>query len=184
MTQHRSPIDALFSAAGPIDAGAPASVADGRHDFDFLAGRWTVAHRRLRRRLAGDTTWDDCWGACESVPVIGGLGNVDDNVLHLPTGTGRAMTLRLFDPARDRWSIWWADSRRMCLEPPVHGRFEGGLGTFFGDDVHEGRPVRVRFLWSGIGPESARWEQAFSIDGGRTWETNWTMQFDRAREAR
>ena len=171
-------MSSLF-AKSPADAAA-AAPADGRGDFDFLAGRWTVIHKRLRRRLAGDTNWDEFSGLCESRPVVGGLANIDDNYLEPPAGSYRAATLRLFDPGTRLWSIWWIDSRSMRLEPPVHGRFENGVGTFFGDDSHDGRPIRVRFLWSGIGPESAKWEQAFSPDGGAQWETNWIMQFRRA----
>ena len=92
------------------------------------------------------------------------------------------MSVRVFDPATKLWSIWWIDGRHPHLEPPVHGRLEG-VGTFEGDDVFEGRPIRVRFLWSGISARSARWEQAFSADGGATWEVNWVMRFTPAGEA-
>ena len=82
------------------------------------------------------------------------------------------------------WSIWWVNSRDGRLQPPVHGRFDAErLGTFYGDDTHDGTPdgtpVRVRYLWSRITPVSARWEQAFSVDGEQTWETNWIMDLTR-----
>jgi hypothetical protein len=76
-------------------------------------------------------------------------------------------------------SICWADSRREGLDPPVTGRFAGGIGTFFGQDQHEGRPITVRFIWSHITAAGARWEQAFSADGGASWEINWVMEFER-----
>lgn len=161
----------------------PAAPAprDGRDGFDFLAGRWEVAHRRLQRRLVGDTAWEEFGGACESRPIVGGLCNIDDNVLEPPAGTYRAATLRVFDPAAGLWSIWWVDGRAPRLGPPVHGRFGGGTGTFLGDDaLDDGRPVLVRFTWSEITSRSARWDQAFSADGGATWEHNWTMRFARA----
>ncbi len=176
---------ALFAKdAAPLDAqGRPAAPAprDGRDDFDFLAGRWDVAHRRLRRRLVGDTRWEEFGGVCESRPIAGGLCNVDDNLLASPSGTYRAATLRVFDPVARLWSIWWVDGRAPRLEPPVHGRFGGGVGAFVGDDaLDDGRPVLVRFTWSEITGRSARWDQAFSADGGATWEDNWTMRFARA----
>jgi hypothetical protein len=158
---------------------ADSPVRDGRHDFDFFAGRWSVAHRRLRRRLAGHTQWDEFGGRSELRQIVGGLANVDDNIIALPTGTYRAATVRAFDPATRLWSIWWIDGRSPRLEPPVHGRFENSVGTFLGDDVFEGRPVRVRFIWSEITGTSARWEQAFSPDGGASWEVNWIMRFTR-----
>ena len=159
---------------------AGVAVRDGREDFDFFVGRWTVAHRRLRRRLAGDTQWEEFGGVSEMRQIVGGLGNVDDNIIELPAGTYRAATVRAFDPATGMWSIWWIDGRNPRLEPPVQGRFENGVGTFLGDDAFEGRPIRVRFIWSEITPRSARWEQAFSPDGGTTWETNWIMRFTRS----
>lgn len=166
----------LFATAAETP---PAS--DGRRDFDFFTGRWDVSHRRLRRRLAGDGGWDGFGGVCETRPIVGGLGNIDDNLLDLPAGAYRAAPLRVFDPAAGLWSIWWIDGRAPRLEPPVHGRFEGGVGVFHGDDVlDDGRPVRVRFTWSDITANSARWTQAFSADGGATWEDNWTMRFARS----
>jgi hypothetical protein len=162
-----------------LDSDQTAS-ADGRRDFDFLIGSWTVAHRRLRLRLEGDTHWDRFRGRCEMQPILGGLGNVDDNVIALPDGAYRGSALRLFDPAKGLWSIWWADSRAPGLQPPVHGRFESAVGTFFGDDTLRGSPIRVRYIWSDITATSALWAQAFSADAGATWEENWIMEFTRA----
>src|SRR5262249_6194428 len=99
--------------------------------------------------------------------------------LELPAGTYRAATVRVFDPATRLWSIWWIDGRNPHLEPPVHGRFENGVGTFLGDDVFDGRPIRVRFIWSTIDDRTLRWEHAFARDGERTWEVNWVMRFTR-----
>jgi hypothetical protein len=150
-------------------------------DFDFFMGRWRVRHRRLKARLAGCHDWIEFDGETVTQPTLGGFGNMDDNTLDLPGGAYRAMTVRTFDPKSGRWSIWWLDGRYPGrLDPPVTGRFENGVGTFFGDDVLEGKPIRVRFLWTGADSGAPRWEQAFSADGGQTWETNWTMAFTRA----
>ena len=157
-----------------------AAPGDCRHDFDFLLGTWTVHHRRLRTRLSSDTTWDEFGGTCAAMPILDGAGNIDDNLLHLPGGSYRAASIRAFDAARRQWSIWWLDGRDVVIGSPVHGRFADGVGTFLGDDVLHGRPIRVRFLWSGISAQAARWEQAFSGDGGATWETNWVMDFRHA----
>jgi hypothetical protein len=171
----------MASTAPPSGAGVPDAVpADGRADFDFLIGQWRVRHRRLMTRLAGDTRWEEFDGTTTLWPIMGGLGNVDDNLIALPAGPYRAATVRQFDPVARRWSIWWIDARRPGIEPPVHGRFVDGVGTFFGDDVLDGRPITVRFLWSAITATGARWEQAFSADGGATWETNWVMEFARS----
>ena len=89
-------------------------------------------------------------------------------------------TLRLFDADAQTWSLFWVSSRRNVIDPPVVGRFVDGRGEFLGDDSYEGRPIRVRYIWSAITQTSARWEQAFSVDGDRTWETNWIMELTRA----
>ena len=153
----------------------------GRSGFDFLVGHWTVRHRRLKERLAGCTEWEAFPGTCCMRPLLDGQANVDDNVLELPSGIYRAAAIRAYDPATRQWSIWWLDSRQpRDLGTPVVGAFEDGTGTFFADDILNGQPIRVRFLWTDITAVSARWQQAFSPDGGATWETNWIMEFERA----
>ena len=151
----------------------------GASDFDFLHGNWSVAHERLGQRLRGSSDWARFGGSMQAKPILGGAGNFDENVIELPQGTYQACTVRLFDAQRSQWSIYWIDGRDPKLDQPVHGGFANGVGTFYGDDVFEGRPIRIRFLWSEITPRSARWEQAFSADAGATWETNWIMRFAR-----
>jgi hypothetical protein len=155
--------------------------ANAPTDFDFALGDWRVAHRRLRQRLAGCTDWVAFEGAMSTHAVLGGWGNVEDNLLQLPEGPYRALALRSFDARSRQWSIWWLDGRQPGqLDVPVVGRFENGIGTFHADDTLDGRPIRVRFLWFTANPGAPRWEQAFSADGGASWETNWTMDFRRA----
>jgi len=165
------------SGAAPVPAEPGVSTA---HDFDFLVGRWMVQHRRLKRRLAHDNEWETFSGTCEARTILDGQANLDDNVLELPGGTYRAATLRAFDPSKETWSIWWLDARHPHqLDPPVVGAFHNGVGTFFANDVWNGRPIMVRFTWSDITANSARWQQAFSEDAGKSWETNWFMDFKR-----
>jgi hypothetical protein len=158
----------------PLDPSAPP-------DFDFFIGSWSVAHRRLKARLAGSTEWETFSGRAVTQKTLGGFGNMDDNVIEIPSGTYRAVTLRAYDPRARSWSIWWLDSRSPGrLDVPVVGRFENGVGTFLAEDSFEGKPIRVRFLWTQPRAGSPRWEQAFSPDHGATWETNWVMDFTRA----
>ena len=157
-----------------------ADRAGAGRDFSFQTGRWRVRHRKLKARLAGATDWIEFDGTCDAWELLGGAGNVDDHWLDDPSGAYRAATFRRRDPASGDWSIWWLDPRFPAVDPPVHGRFAHGVGTFLGEGEHQGRPIKVRFVWSDITPTSARWEQAFSADGGASWETNWVMQFARA----
>jgi hypothetical protein len=161
-------------------------VGDGRHatqgagDFDFWMGRWNVHNRRLRERLAGSDEWDEFSSRVVARPIFDGLGNEDEFRVDYDGGFV-AMSFRFFDPVKKRWSIYWADSRRSGeLDPPLFGTFSGDTGIFDGTDTFEGRPILVRFIWSGVTTPTPRWEQAFSEDGGATWETNWIMEFTRA----
>lgn len=149
------------------------------HDFDFLIGEWSVRHRRLKRRLVGDTEWIEFTGPATVRKILNGLGNVDEFRIDLPEGSYTGATLRLYDPDTDQWTITWSDSRYPTLDPPIVGRFESGRGLFQGADTFEGRPIRVRFIWTPRTPDTCTWEQAFSADDGATWETNWTMEFQR-----
>ena len=153
-------------------------------DFDFWFGAWDVRNRWLRRRLAGSDDWEEFDSTVVARPLLDGVGNEDEfRTDHAGGFVG--MSFRFFDPERRRWSIYWADSRRPGeLDPPVFGSFDGDVGVFEGEDVHKGRPILVRFTWSGVTTPTPRWEQAFSDDGGRTWETNWVMDFTRGGEGR
>jgi hypothetical protein len=160
------------------------SETSGVHEFDFLVGRWKVHHRRLKERLAGGKDWVEFEGTSEARKILGGLGNMDDNVLNMPGDPYRAVTLRAFDEKTQQWSIWWLDSRTPggSLEPAVRGGFKNGVGEFYADDTLKGHAIRVRFIWSHITPMTCRWEQAFSTDQGKTWEVNWIMEFERFNE--
>jgi hypothetical protein len=164
-------------------AAAPAFAAeDHSHDFDFLAGKWNVHHHQLKERLAGNHDWAEFDGTIESLPMMNGHGNVDDTYINKPSGAYRALAIRAYDPKTQQWAIWWLDERQPReIEPPVYGNFQNGIGTFEGDDTFNGKPIKVRFSWSNITANTARWEQSFSSDGGQTWEMNWRMDLTRTK---
>lgn len=150
-------------------------------DWVFLAGRWNVHHRKLRQRLEGSNDWDEFDGTFVNWPILGGNGNVGDNLMRSPAGAYRGMGFRAWNPAAREWLSWWLDGRDPTrISEPLRGRFVDGAGTFISDDVHQGRPIKARVTWSRITSRSARWEQSFSADGGHTWEVNWTSDFARA----
>jgi hypothetical protein len=149
-------------------------------DFDFFLGDWHVEHRRLRERLTGCTEWQHFDGLCSTRALLSGLGNVDDNLVNLPEGAYRAATLRAFDPVTRQWAIWWLDARQPHqLDVPVVGGFKDGVGLFYADDSLHGQAIRVRFAWTDTRSDAPCWEQAFSPDGGLSWEVNWVMRFHR-----
>ena len=148
------------------------------HDFDFLAGRWRVHNRCLKTRLRGASDWTEFDAIDHCEPRLNGGANVAQ--IDFPSLGWSGLTLRTFDPAQRRWSIYWINSRDGVLTPPVHGGFDGDRGLFYGVDSDDGRAVQVRFVWA-RGQDAARWEQSFSLDG-REWEINWTMAFTRLVE--
>lgn len=162
-----------------VPCGAHAEDLSGAKGFDFEFGDWTVHHRV--KRANGE--WYEMEGTSNTRPVLGGLGNVEDNVFHRPEGDSRGLAVRAYDPAKGTWAIWWIDSRAPhgAMDPPVVGKFENGVGNFYSDGELNGKPARTRYTWSRITRDSARWEQALSFDAGKTWDTNWIMDFRRVK---
>lgn len=156
---------------------------DGRHDFDFLFGRWTVANRKLQKPLDPDSTdWVEFTATVETEPVLGGLGNIDRYLA--PDFPGRpgyeGLALRLFDPEARVWRIWWASAASDGqLDTPVVGRRADGGIVCECDDVLDGQPLKVRYEWLEIASGAPRWEQSFSFDHGDTWQRNWIMLWHR-----
>ena len=138
-----------------------------------------MVSRRLVKPLTGSDEWEESPATLVSRSLFDGAANVDE--MHFPEQDFKGISLRLFDPATREWTVYWANSRTGLLQPPVTGRFApDGSCELVGDDIHDGVPIRARYRWSRITPTSARWEQAYSVDGGQTWETNWIMDNTRA----
>lgn len=163
-----------------LESNEMTEATDPSRDFDFFEGAWLVSHRRLKARLVDCQDWEAFDGTCHMTLTMGGSGNFDDNVVNIPSGSYRAVTMRAFDPESCTWAIWWLDARTPhSLDVPVIGAFVDGVGTFIADDTLNGQAIRVRFTWSRTHTQTPRWEQAMSVDGGVTWETNWEMDFAR-----
>ena len=176
-----APRPASASQDAPKPATQPSDLS-GLHAFDLRNGHWLVHHRRLKERLMGSHEWIEFDGSQNEWPLMNGYSNVDENTFKMPGGEFKGVTLRAYDSRTGEWSIWWLDGREPGqVDTPVKGRFENGVGIFYSDDTLRGKPVRVRFAWSNITAEGAHWEQAFSADGGKTWETNWTSDFRKAQ---
>ena len=153
---------------------------DGRNDFDFLIGTWNVHHFRLKERLKGCTEWEEFEGKSTDRKILNGLGNMDENILHRASGDVHAITVRLFNPRSKEWSLCWSAEGAGTFDVPMIGGFQNGRGEFYSQEVFEGRHIFSSFIWSEIEANACKWEQAFSSDGGKTWETNWVMTFERA----
>jgi hypothetical protein len=174
ITLRASLLTAMLVAASIARADVP---TEGAHGFDFEFGDWRVHHRI--KRPTGE--WYEFDGTCTTRALMGGASDVEEHTFSKPTGTTYGVALRTYDAEKKHWSIWWVDSRSMSLMgDPVVGSFENGVGNFYSDYKDpQGKGVRARLTWSHITPTSALWEQSSSTDGGKTWEPNWVMTFQR-----
>lgn len=172
---------ALAAAALAVPAVALAQAApaqteqrDGSRDFDWEIGSWTTQLRYLPEPLTGSTRWTEYSGTSEVRPVLGGRANLVELSVAGEAGKIEGMSLRLYNPRSRQWTLNFASPGGGVLTPPVTGAFDAaGRGMFYGVDTAGGRTVLVRFVISDVTANSARFEQAFSDDGGVTWETNW-----------
>jgi len=160
----------------PRASGEP---RDGQHDFDFLLGRWKVQLRRLKNPLHGSTEWYEGSGTSFARPLWNGKAQVEEIELDTPSGHIQGLTVRLYSTTTRQWSLYWANQKLGHMEVPTIGEFKDGRGEFFDQEMFEGRSILVRYVWSNITAKSAHFEQAFSPDGGKTWEPNWTTQLTR-----
>jgi hypothetical protein len=149
---------------------------DPQKDFDFYFGTWKVRNRKLKERLKGSNEWEEFESRVVARRVWGGKANMDEYEADSPSGHIQGMTVRLYNPKTQQWSLYWANSANGTLDVPLIGSFKDGRGEFYDQEFFEGRSIYVRFVWSDITPKSFRWEQAFSADGGKTWEVNWIME--------
>jgi hypothetical protein len=165
-------------------ASDPANLPqrDGSHDFDFLIGDWKAHVRRLPDRLNNSNVWVEYDGISNHHKLLDSNANFEqfevtstDKKLHI-----KAQTLRLYNPATRQWSIYLVDLDNGTLDtPPVVGAFNGKRGEFYHQEILKGRTILVRYLWLDLSPNSARMEQSYSPDGGKTWEVNWICELSR-----
>jgi hypothetical protein len=159
------------------------SLRDGQHDFDFALGNWKFHLKKLDHPLSGSNTWIELDGHSSCRKIWNGKANLDevevysaDRKTHI-----QGLTLRIYNPESHQWSLYWANAAKGILSlPPVVGEFNNGRGEFDDQEDYNGRMIFVRYIWSDITSTSAHFEQAFSTDGGKTWETNWIT--DQTRE--
>src|SRR6266702_8785559 len=146
---------------------------DGQHDFDFEIGTWKTHLRRLVHPLTGSTTWIEYEGTTVVRKIWNGRANLVELEVDGPTGHIEGLSLRLYNPQSHQWSLNFANSAGGAFGQPTIGEFKNGRGEFFDQESFNGRTILVRNVWSDITADSCRFEQAFSDDGGKTWEANW-----------
>ena len=155
---------------------------DGQRDFDFELGVWKTQLRRFARPLSGSKTWVEYAGTTTVRPIWNGRANLVELEVDGPQGHLEGFSLRLYNPDARQWSLNFANSAGGTLSPPVFGEFRDGRGEFFGQDMLGARAVLVRFVITPLGPDSIRYEQAFSDNAGRSWEVNWITTDTRVKD--
>lgn len=184
-------IAGLLAVASACAAGAPPSAASARteadaalaipvtpasspHDFDFEHGRWHTTLRRRLHPLSGSDVWADYAGTTIVRPVLDGRANLVELDVSGPEGRLLGLSLRLFEAKRQRWTLNFSNAASGTLAAPMTGGFGGGpRGVFYSAEEFDGRRVLARFVIESTSADTCRFEQAFSADGGMTWETNW-----------
>ncbi|MGH8173686.1 MAG: hypothetical protein ACREPX_11095 [Rhodanobacteraceae bacterium] len=150
-----------------------AARADGQHDFDFEFGTWKTHVSRLAHPLAGSKEWLELEGTSVVRPIMEGRANLVELDIAGPSGRITGVSLRLYNPDTAQWNLNYASLRSGSMTAPTVGAFSNGRGEFFGADTLDGKPIFVRFVIACAEPDTCRFEQAFSSDGGKTWEVNW-----------
>jgi hypothetical protein len=146
---------------------------DGQHDFDFSMGTWKTELSRLRDPLTGSTEWVEYEGTSVTRPVWGGRANLLELDVEGPTGRLVGLSLRLYNPRSRQWSLNYSNVNGGTMSTPVIGEFRNGRGEFYAQETFNDRAIFVKFVITKLTPDSWRYEQSFSDDGGKTWETNW-----------
>lgn len=155
---------------------------DGQHDFDFEIGTWKTTLKRLKNPLSGSTTWIEYTGTTVVKKVWNGTANLVELDVTGPSGKIKALSLRLYDPQSHQWSLNFANANGGGIAIPTVGSFKNGRGEFYNQETFNGRAIFVRFVISDITPNSCHFEQAFTNDGGKTWEVNWIADDVRSKE--
>lgn len=167
-----------FSPANNDLIIAPSETSSEK-DFDFHTGSWKINNKTRKKRLKDCDEWTEFTSRCESWKILNGFGNVNQYRFEnggddVPFQEG--LVLRLFNPQVKLWTVYWANSQEATLDVPVVGSFKNKIGTFFSKDTFDGVPIVVRCVYDATGaPERIVWSQAFSVDAGKTFETNWIM---------
>jgi hypothetical protein len=146
---------------------------DGQHDFDWQLGTWKVHMSRLQHPLTGSTSWAELDGTVVVRKVWDGRANLAEIEANGRASHLEFLSLRLYNPQSHQWTLNFSSSNGGTLSVPMIGEFKNGRGEFYDQESFNGRTILVRFVFSAISSNSTRDEQAFSDDGGKTWEVNW-----------
>jgi hypothetical protein len=173
---------AISTGAAQTPAPAGAEARDGQHDFDFDWGTWKTHSSRLMHPLTGSKEWADMDGMTVVKKIWDGRANIAEYKADGAAGHVELLSLRWYNAATHQWSLDFATPGGGTLGIPCVGEFKNARGDFYDYEEVNGKYVVVRFSIWRTGPETAQSEQAFSPDGGKTWEVNWINKYTRMSE--
>jgi hypothetical protein len=157
------------------------AAGDGQHDFDWEIGTWNIHVSRLLHPLTGSTEWVELNGTVKVRKVWEGRANLAEIDINGPTGRIQFLSLRLYNPESHQWSVSFSSVGAGTLGIPMFGEFKNGRGEFYDQEPLNGKAIWVRFIFYSVSPDKGRSEQAFSTDGGKTWEVNWVNTYTRVK---
>jgi hypothetical protein len=165
----------------PLPPGFSTSLKGSKHDFDYLVGAWTTQQKRLKALAVGSSEWVEAPANQHcALSYLSGQAIVEQS--QFPNKDPAGLFIYTFSPTKQQWSIHWMNGKTGEFDPAYVGGFRGRRGEFYGDDDYNGRPIKVRVIWTNPDPDHARWEQSFSFDD-KTWEVNWISDFTRGDPA-
>lgn len=171
-----------FAQTKPDTSKTDSQTRDGQHDFDWELGTWKVKISRLQKPLTGSTTWTELNGTVVCRKVWDGKGNLAEVTVDAPTGRLEFLALRLYNPQSRQWTNTFSGSGDGKMGVPMYGAFKNGRGEFYDHEIFNGKFIFDRNSFFDITANSISFEQAFSEDGGKTWEANWLMTFTRTKD--
>lgn len=176
----------LFSMLVPeliYGQNQPTEPRNGMHDFDFMVGMWEVKNERLKERAAGSSEWSSFTNKTEFYePIMNGMANMDRSWIEIGGQEMEGVSIRVYNPDKEEWTIYWMADVYPELTEQVRGRWNGDTGSFYGEEAHNGTVYKLRFLWKKLSDNSVTWEQAYFLPHKKEWETNWKMKFTRLKK--
>ncbi len=159
--------DRAFSLSA---SSKPAEAArDGQHDFDFNTGVWHTHIRRVLDPFSASSDVIELNGTVTIRPVWGGRAKLEEIEADGPRGHWEGLSLFLYNPQSHQWSQSFLNSKMAVLSGSLVGEFHDGRGELYQHDTYHDKSIFVRGVWSEITPNSHRYTESYSSDGGKTW---------------
>ena len=144
-------------------------------NFNLLEGVWDVESHSLKRRMAEEEEWQENHMETTYRILLGGLVAINDTYGTFNNRPMHGFMFRAYDPDKDEWQFHWMSKGYPHLTEQVRGRFENGVGVFYGTETNEGREFPMRFRWKMISDDHAFWEQSYQNPETGEWQINWTL---------